>query len=172
MAIKKTRSVPKDAKKMGAPASARQKAGKMKSTGSAKPTTVSRGSKTAKQMGDMNAMENVRVNKYYKNIVSNAEVKGMKSEGKSQSKTFTNARGEKFGANGSEVARARKQQRAGGSKNLGPMEKKPMSKAAKVKAMPKKPAGVAKKTARQVLTQNQMKGASRRAAGYKGPRGR
>jgi hypothetical protein len=74
-------------------------------------------------MGDMNAMENVRVNKYYKNIVSKAEVKGMKSEGKSQSKTFTNARGEKFGAKTSEVARARQAQRAGGGKNLGPMEK-------------------------------------------------
>jgi hypothetical protein len=82
-----------------------------------------RGSKSAKQMGDMNAMENVRVNKYYKNIVSKAEVKGMKSEGKSQSKTFTNARGEKFGAKTSEVARARQAQRAGGGKNLGPMEK-------------------------------------------------
>jgi hypothetical protein len=110
-----------------------------KMTGAKKPvakmaTTKSRGSKTATQVGNMNAMENVRVNKYYKNIVSKAEVKGMKSEGKSQSKTFTNARGEKFGAKTSEVARARKSQRAGGGKNLGPMEKKPMSKVVKPKA--------------------------------------
>jgi hypothetical protein len=104
--------------------------------------TKSRGSRTATQVGNENARENVRVNKYYKNIVSKAEVKGMSKEGKSQSKTFTNARGEKFGANGSEVARARKSQRAGGGKNLGPMEKP------KPKAMPAKAAGRPKKMAK------------------------
>ena len=104
------RSAPAVAKKMGAPASARSKVApkaKMTSTGSAKKTTVSRGSKTAKQMGNQNQIESTRVNKNYPNKTTTAEAKQAK-----------NTRGPLGVARKNEATPGYYDQRAGGGKNL------------------------------------------------------
>jgi hypothetical protein len=65
-------------------------------------TTKSRGSKTAKQMGDMNAMESTRVNKYYPDKITTAQA----------------SKGKKSGFRMNEAIPGFMDQRAGGSKNI------------------------------------------------------
>jgi hypothetical protein len=101
-------AAPTVAKNMGAPASARQKAGKMRSTGSAKTTTVSRGSNTRKQVEDMNQREWFNAQRDVKQKRSKSgNIIGSTIPGFKVSKAMADLEG-------FDVADERKRQRAGG----------------------------------------------------------
>jgi hypothetical protein len=119
---------------------------KRESGGSKKPVkraiikakaTKSRGSKSAEQMGNMNARENVRVNKYYKDIVSKKTVDNAKA------KDAANAKAKNGIPRLDEASAPRRNQRAGGGKNLSTTEM-----GSKKRSMPAAPAG--RRTAKKV----------------------
>jgi hypothetical protein len=116
-----------------------------KTTGGSKPkVTKSRGSKTAKQMGDMNQRE--LYNAYRGQNKDQRPLKYGEAVGKVGTKEAATA---KMGIERRILRERRDSQRAGGGKNLGPMEK---SAARKSKAMPKAPAGRAKQARKTVAT--------------------
>jgi hypothetical protein len=122
--VKKTKTMPKAAKLMGAPASARQKVAKM-------TTTKSRGSNTKVQVGNQNQIESTRVNKNYPDKTTTA-----------QAKTTKRAPGVKGMFNKNEATAGFVAQRAGGSKNLSSKEMGAKAKiAAGSKGVANKPKG-------------------------------